>query len=160
LRFAATWPDPTKLQLGPLPKSQGGEGATVFWTTGACLFKYGQNKEKAAEYMKALTYNDRIWKDSIGGSPTGHPGQMPPYKSIYDKWAKDQPDFVKSQAWVPLVRAQFDVAKAIPNHSFGLQQFVIGQPIWEKFLKGEETDPKKAMQAVKDAVEAEIKKTS
>ena len=27
---------------------------------------------------------------------------------------------------------------------FGLQQFVIGKPIWETYLKGEEPDPKMA----------------
>ena len=160
LRFAANWPDPKALRLGALPKAKGGAGSTIFWTTGACLFKYGKNKEKAAEYMKALTYNDKIWKDSIGGSPSGHPGQLPPFKSIYDKWAKDQPDWLKAETWVPLVRGQLDVAKAIPNHAFGLQQFVIGQPFWEKYLKGEEKDPKVAMQAAKDAVAAEIKKVS
>ena len=157
LRFAATWPDPSKLQLGPLPKAKGGEGATVFWTTGACLFKYGQNKEKAAEYMKSLTFNDGIWKDSISGSATSHPGQIPPYQSYYDKWNKDKPTWW--QDWVPLVLDQLKVAKAIPN-KFGLQQFVIGQPYWEKYLKGEEADPKKAMQAAWDAVQAEAKKSA
>lgn len=159
LRMAAKWPDPSTLRLGALPKQKGGEGGTVFWNTGALLFKYGQNKEKAAEYMKALTYNDRIWKDSIGGSPTGHPGQLPPYKSIYAKWGTNPPDWLKAQTWVPLVGAQFDAAKAIPNHSFGLKQFQIGQPYWQKYLTGEEKDPKVAMQAAKDAVQAEIKKT-
>ena len=156
LRFAATWPDPSKLQLGPLPKTQGGEGATVFWTTGACLFKYGQNKDKAAEYMKALTYNEGIWKDSIAGSPTSHPGQIPSYQSMYDKWSKEKPSWM--QDWVPLVLDQLKVAKAIPNQKFGLTQFNIGQPHWEKYLKGEESDPKKAMQAAYDAVQAEAKK--
>jgi hypothetical protein len=158
LRFAATWPDPTKLQLGPLPKATGGEGATVFWTTGACLFKYGQNKDKAAEYMKALTFNEGIWKDSISGSPTSHPGQIPPYQSFYDKWAKAKPAWW--QEWVPLVLDQLKVAKAIPNQKFGLTQFQIGQPFWEKYLKGEEADPKKAMQATWDAVQAEVKKSA
>jgi multiple sugar transport system substrate-binding protein len=158
LRFAATWPDPSKLSLGPLPKSAGGEGATVFWTTGACLFKYGQNKEKAAEYMKALTFNDNIWKDSIAGSPTAHPGQIPPYQSFYDRWNKDKPTWW--QDWVPLILDQLKVAKAIPNQKFGLTQFQIGQPFWEKYLKGEEADPKKAMQATWDAVQAEAKKSA
>ena len=158
LRFAATWPDPSKLQLGPLPKAKGGEGATVFWTTGACLFKYGQNKEKAAEYMKSLTFNDGIWKDSISGSATSHPGQIPPYQSYYDKWNKDKPTWW--QDWVPLVLDQLKVAKAIPNQKFGLSQFQIGQPMWEKYLKGEEADPKKAMQAAWDAVQAEAKKSA
>jgi multiple sugar transport system substrate-binding protein len=158
LRFAATWPDPSQLQLGPLPKAAGGEGATVFWTTGACLFKYGQNKDKAADYMKSLTFNEGIWKDSIAGSPTSHPGQIPPYQSFYDRWSKAKPSWW--QDWVPLVLDQLKVAKAIPNQKFGLTQFQIGQPMWEKYLKGEESDPKKAMQAAWDAVQAEAKKSA
>src|SRR5947209_8708233 len=148
LRFASTWADPSQLQLGPLPKPQGGEGATVFWTTGACLFKYGQNKDQAAAYMQSLTYNQGIWKDSIAGSPTSHPGQLPSAQSIYANWAGTTPDWM--QSWVPLVFDQLKVARAIPNQKFGLTQFNIGQPYWEKYLKGEESDPKVAMQAAFD----------
>jgi multiple sugar transport system substrate-binding protein len=158
LRFAANWEDPKALRMGGLPT--GGEGATVFWTTGACLFKAGQNKEKAAEYMKALTYEQQIWKDSIAGSESGQPGQLPPYKSIYAAWEQDKPDWLQAQPWVELVRGQLDVAKAIPNHAFGLSQFQIGKPLWEEYLKGEVDDPKVAMQNAKDAVVAEIKKTA
>ncbi len=160
LRFAERWKDVKQFRMGALPKAKGGEGATVFWTTGACLFKWGQNKDKAAEYMKALTYSDRIWKDSISGSPSGHPGQLPPFKSIYAKWQASPPDWLAAQTWVPLVRGQLDVAKAIPNNAYGLNQFVIGQPFWEKYLKGEEKDPKVAAQAAKDAVIADIKKNA
>jgi len=161
LRFASTWPDPSALRMGALPTAVGGAGSTVFWTTGACLFKYGQNKERAAEYMAALTRNTpRIWQDSIAGSPTAHPGQLPPFASIYADWEANPPDWLQAQPWVQLVRAQLDVAKAIPNHAFGLQQFVIGQPLWEKYLTGEESDPVVALQAAKDAVVAEIQKTS
>jgi ABC-type glycerol-3-phosphate transport system substrate-binding protein len=159
LRFAALGNFASALRIGALPKQKGGEGSTVFWTTGACLFKYGQNKQKAAEYMKALTYNDRIWKDSIAGSSSGHPGQLPPFKSINAKLNANPADWYKAETWVPLVRGQLDVAKAIPNHAFGLQQFVIGRPLWEKYLKGEEKDPKVALQAAKDAVAAEVKKS-
>jgi multiple sugar transport system substrate-binding protein len=62
------------------------------------------------------------------------------------------PDFVS------LVRSQLDKANAIDNHLFGLQQFVIGKPIWEAYLKGDEPDPKVAMQKVVAAVQAEMKK--
>jgi ABC-type glycerol-3-phosphate transport system substrate-binding protein len=158
LRFASTWPDPTALRMGALPT--GGGDATVFWTTGACLFKYGQNKERAAEYMQALTYNSQIWQDSIAGSETAHPGQLPPFASIYAGWEEETPDWLAEQTWVPLVRGQLDAAKAIPNHSFGLQQFIIGQPLWETYLTGAEPDPVVALQAAKDAVVAEIQKTS
>ena len=57
-----------------------------------------------------------------------------------------------------LVRGQLERAKAIDNNLFGLQQFVIGKPIWETYLKGEEPDPKVAMTKVMEAVQAEIKK--
>ena len=156
LRMAQNWDDQKLLHLGPLPKFANGEGSTVFWTTGSALFKHGKNKEKAAEYIKALTYDAQIWKDSIAGTETSHPGQLPPYKSIYADWEANKPDWMLD--FVPLVRAQLDKAKAITNHIFGLQQFVIGKPIWETFLKGEEADPKVAMQKVVDAVQAEMKK--
>src|SRR5215470_15103458 len=111
LRMAASWDDPKQLHLGPLPKFTNGEGSTVFWTTGCALFKYGQNKEKAAEYIKALTYDNQIWKDSIVGTRSGHPGQLPPYKSIYAGWDASKPDWMPP--FVGLVRGQLDQAKAI-----------------------------------------------
>jgi multiple sugar transport system substrate-binding protein len=156
LRMAANWDDPKALHLGPLPKFAKGEGSTVFWTTGCALFKYGQNKEKAAEYIKALTYDKQIWKDSIVGTKSGHPGQLPPYKSFYADWEANKPEWMP--AFVGLVRAQLDRAKAINNHLFGLQQFVIGKPIWETYLTGQEANPKVAMQKVAEAVQAEMKK--
>ncbi len=156
LRMAANWEDPKLLHMGPLPKFANGEGSTVFWTTGCALFKHGKNKEKVAEYIKALTYDKQIWKDSIAGTPSGHPGQLPPYKSVYAEWASNKPDWMPD--FVALVRGQLDKAKAINNHLFGLQQFVIGKPIWESYLKGEEADPKVAMQKVVAAVQAEMKR--
>src|ERR1700761_4890648 len=78
LRMAASWDDPKQLHLGPLPKFKNGEGSTVFWTSGCALLKHGQNKEKAAEYITALTYDPQIWKDSIVGTNSGHPGHLPP----------------------------------------------------------------------------------
>ena len=154
LRMAQYWDDPKALHLGPLPKFANGEGSTVFWTTGSALFKHGQNKEQAAEYIQALTYDMQIWKDSIAGTETGHPGQLPPYSSIYADWDASKPDWLPD--FVGLVRGQLDQAKAITNHLFGLQQFIIGQPVWETYLKGEESDPKVALQNVVDAVQAEM----
>lgn len=152
LRFAQRWTNPDALRISALPKAKGGAGSTVFWTTGAALFKYGKNKEKAAEYMKALTYSPQIWKDSIGGTAASHPGQLPPYTSIYSEWKANPPDFLTANPWVQVVFGQLPIAKAIPNNPFGWNQFVIGQPIWETYLKGEEKDPKVAMAATKKAV--------
>ena len=154
LRMAQYWDDPTQLHMGPLPKFVGGEGSTVFWTTGCALFKHGQNKDKAAEYIRSLTYDARIWKDSIAGTETGHPGQLPPYASIYADWAGNRPDWMPD--FVGLVRGQLDQAKAITNHLFGLSQFQIGQPVWETYLTGKEPDPRVAMANVVEAVRAEM----
>jgi ABC-type glycerol-3-phosphate transport system substrate-binding protein len=156
LRMAQYWDDPNQLAMAPLPKFTNGEGSTVFWTTGSALFKHGENKEKVAEYVRALTYDPQIWRDSIAGTPTAHPGQLPPYKSVYAEWDAAPPDWMP--AYVALVRGQLDRAKAINNHLFGLQQFVIGQPLWESYLKGEEADPKVALQNVGDAVRAEMER--
>jgi multiple sugar transport system substrate-binding protein len=154
LRMAANWSDPSLLQMGGLPKFSNGEGATVFWTTGACLFKHGKNKEKAAEYVRTLTYDQQIWQDSIAGSPTAHPGQLPPYTSIYADWDANQPEWMPD--FVGLIRDQLPIARAINNHLFGLSQFQIAKAQWERYLTGEESDPMVAMQAAKDSVQAEI----
>jgi multiple sugar transport system substrate-binding protein len=156
-RFAENWRDPSLLKLGALPKFEGGEGSTVFWTTGAALFKYGQNKEAAAAYMTELTYDMQLWQNSIEGTETGRPMQLPPYSSIYAEWDANPPEWLPPG--VSLIRGQLDVAKAIPNHLFGLQQFIIGRPEWEKYLMGEESDPMVALQAAWDAVTAEIERT-
>jgi multiple sugar transport system substrate-binding protein len=154
LRMAANWPDPSKLQLAALPGFAGGEGSTVFWTTGATLFKHGKNKEAAAEYIRTLTYDMEVWRGSIEGTETAHPGQLPPYQSIYAEWDANPPEWLPE--FVGLVRGQLDVAKAIENHLFGLTQFIIGKPHWETYLRGEVTDPLIALQAAKDAVQAEL----
>jgi ABC-type glycerol-3-phosphate transport system substrate-binding protein len=154
LRMAQYWDEPTELHMGALPKFANGEGSTVFWTTGCALFKHGKNKEKAAEYIKSLTYDRQIWQDSVAGTATGHPGQLPPYQSIYAEWEANPPEWMLP--FVGLVRSQLDQARAIDNHLFGLSQFQIGKPLWEKYLTGEISDPKVAMQNVVDAVKAEM----
>jgi multiple sugar transport system substrate-binding protein len=157
IRFAATWPDPSKLRMAGLPKQPGGAGATVFWTTGSALFKYGQNKEQAADYLRFLTYNQTLWQRSLGTALKGnHAGQLAPYSSLWNRWSKNPPTWLPE--WGPLVFNQLKVSRAIRTNKFGLQQFVIGQPYWEKYLKGDEKNPKKALLAAKNAVYAAYKK--
>ena len=156
LRFAQYWDEPGALKMAGLPKFAGGEGSTVFWTTGCALFKHGKNKEQVAEYIRALTYDRQIWQDSIAGTETAHPGQLPPYKSIYAEWEANPPEWMLP--FVGLVRGQLERAKAITNHLIGLHQFIIGQSTWETYLKGEEPDPRVALQNTKDAVRAELER--
>jgi multiple sugar transport system substrate-binding protein len=155
IRFAGTWPDPKRLRIAGLPKQRRGEGATVFWNTGAALFKYGQNKAAAADYMRFLTYDQRIWQRSFG-APRNAAGQLAPYSSLWRRWSARRPSWMPS--WGPVVFNQLKVSRAIRTHKFGLQQFVIGQPHWERYLKGDERNARRALQRAKDAVRKEVKK--
>jgi multiple sugar transport system substrate-binding protein len=156
-RFAGTWPDPSKLRIAGLPKQPGGKGATVFWNTGAALFKHGENKRQAAAYMRYLTYDQRIWRQSQGKDVRGAPGQVAPYSSLWARWNKSRPPWMAD--WAFTVVNQLKVSQAIRTHKFGLQQFVIGQPGWERYLKGEERDPRRALRRARDLVLAEVRKS-
>jgi multiple sugar transport system substrate-binding protein len=155
-RFAGTWPDPKALHIAGLPKASGG-GGTVFWNTGAALFKYGENKQQAAEYMKFLTYDTRIWQHALGKDVRGASGQLSPYQSHWRKWVKSPPPWMAD--WAFTVRKELATSKAIKTHKFGLTQFVIGKPAWEAYLKGDEKNPKKALAKAKALVAAEVKKS-
>lgn len=151
------WEDPTEVALAPLPKFSGGEGSTVFWSTGCALLKHGQNKEEAAEYIRSLTYDGPFWKDSIAGNETSWPGQLPPYSSIYSDWEANRPDWLPD--FIGPVREQFNQARAIENHLFGLQQFFIAQPFCETYLKGVEPNPRVALHNASVAVQSEIQRS-
>ena len=155
-RFAGTWPDPSVLHIAGLPKQPGGAGGTVFWNTGAALFRYGQNKKQAADYMRFLTYDKRIWMHALGKDVRGASGQLSPYKSDWAKWQKSPPTWMAD--WAFTVRKELATSKAIRTHKFGLTQFVLGKPAWEAYLKGDEKDPKKALAKARDLVLAEVKK--
>ncbi len=155
-RFAGTWPDPSKLHIAGLPKKPGGAGGTVFWNTGAALFKYGQNKPLAADYMRFLTYDVRIWQHALGKNVRGASGQLSPYKSHWAKWEKSPPSWMAQ--WAFTVKKELATSKAIRTHKFGLTQFVIGKPAWEAYLKGDEKNAKKALAKAKALVLAEVKK--
>ena len=155
-RFAGTWPDPKVLHIAGLPKARSG-GGTVFWNTGAALFKYGENKQAAADYMKFLTYDTRIWKHALGKDVRGASGQLSPYQSHWRKWVKSPPPWMAD--WAFTVRKELATSKAIRTHKFGLTQFVIGKPAWEAYLKGDEKNAKKALAKAKALVLAEVKKS-
>ena len=96
------WDDPKQLQLGPLPKFANGEGSTVFWTTGSCAVQVRQEQGEGGRVHQGA---DLRPADLEGlRSPareTAHPGQLPPYKSIYAEWDAEQArlDAASSSAW-------------------------------------------------------------
>jgi len=157
LRFANSWEDPSKVGLAGLPKAPNGEGATVFWNTGAVLMKYGQNKEKAIDFLLFMLKNEELWRESIVGKDI-RSGHLPSLQSIWDGWKANPPEWLKGVDYPFLILEQLKISKAIKNTKFGIQQFFVGQPYWEKYLKGEVSDPRVALKETMDAVQAEIKK--
>jgi ABC-type glycerol-3-phosphate transport system substrate-binding protein len=163
LRFASQWPDPSKLRVAALPTAVGGEGGTVFWDSGIVLLKYGQNKEKAADFVFKLSQNQDVWRNSIAGNPdegTIPVGQLPTLQSTYSDWEATPPDFVAANQWIYSVYGALPKAKAIAPTVLSVTQFDVARPQWIKYLSGETADAKTALQAAQDAVAAEYTKVT
>ena len=140
LRMAQYWDDPKLLHLAPLPKFANGEGSTVFWTTGCALFKYGKNKEKAAEYYQGadLQHADLEGLDRRHARRRIPASCRPTSRSMRSGMPTSPTGCRRSSS---LVRGQLDKAKAIKNHVFGLQQFVIGKPYLGDLPQGRGSRP-------------------
>ena len=161
LRNAAQWPDPSKLQIAKLPAPEGGAGGTVFWDTGAVLFTYGRNKEKAVEFFTALSKDERIWENSVVGNPDEGifpAGQVPVLQSLWAQWETNPPDWLAANPWAREVYDSLASAAAIAPSILAIRQFDIARPEWHKYLSGEVADARTAMTAAMDAVRAEFKR--
>jgi len=161
LRNAAQWPDPSKLMLGKLPAPEGGVGGTVFWDTGVVLFKFGKNKEKAVEFINALSHDERIWKNSVVGNPDEGlfpAGQLPVLQSLWTNWEESPPDWLAANPWAVDIYDSLANASAIAPSILAIKQFDTARPEWHKYLSGETPDAKTAMTAAMDAVRAEFKR--
>jgi hypothetical protein len=154
LHAASGWPDPSKLRLSALPLEKVGAGGTVFWDTGAVLFKYGKNKPQAAKYLKTLTYDQRIWEDSVVGKPPKEiaAGQLPIYQSLWDAYKEDPPEWLEENTWPFTIRDGLDQARAIAPTKLGVTQFDVAMPFYVDYLKGNEKDAKTALTKAMDAV--------
>jgi multiple sugar transport system substrate-binding protein len=148
VRFAATWPDPGRLALGPLPKGSR-NGRTVFWTTGAALLRYGRQKRTASRYVRALTYDEVVWRNSLSGRGAGH---LPVYRSLWKQWEQPTVDWL--DRWASRIYAELNRAIPIRPHRLGTRQFTIAQPHWETYLRGDQPNPKMALRAAMKAVRA------
>jgi hypothetical protein len=161
LGHSFTWPDPSQLRLARLPKTPDGVGGTVFWNTGAVLFKYGNNKPKMVEYIQAVQNDDAFWRNSVIGDPeagTSSVGQLPVTQSVWESWEASPPDYVTANPWVFEVRDALAEASAIAPSLLSISQFDVARPIWHKYLTGETADAATAGQEAFDAVLAEYKK--
>ena len=161
MRFAATWPDPSKLQMAALPVQEGGAGGTVFWDTGAALFKHGLNKQQAADYMTALTSDPRIWQESIDGDEAnGVPpvGQIPVLNSLWEEYTANPPEWLTANPWATTVWNALPQASAIAPSKLAITQFNVAAPFYTAYLSGDEADAKTALTKAYDAVQAEFNK--
>jgi ABC-type glycerol-3-phosphate transport system substrate-binding protein len=161
MRFAATWPDPSKLQMAALPAQEGGSGGTVFWDTGAALFTHGLNKQAAADYMTALTTDQRIWQESIDGDEAnGVPpvGQIPVLNSVWEEYTTNPPDWLAANPWATTVWNSLPQASAIAPSKLAITQFNVAAPFYSAYLSGDEADAKTALTKAYDAVQAEFAK--
>jgi len=159
-QFSANWPDPSKIGLGALPKTPDGVGGTVFWDTGAVLFTYGANKDKAVEYLQAIAKDEQMWRESVTGNPdegTVPVGQLPVLKSLWAEWETSPPDFIANNPWTKSVFNSLGNASAIAPNELAVLQFDTARVEWIKYLSGEEPDAKTAGQKAQDAAYAVYK---
>jgi ABC-type glycerol-3-phosphate transport system substrate-binding protein len=159
MRFAATWPDPTKLQLSALPVQEGGAGGTVFWDTGAVLFTHGLNKQQAADYMNALTTDSRIWEESVAGdleNGVTPVGQLPVLNSLWEEYAATPPDWLTANPWATSIWESLPNASAIHPSKLSITQFNVAAPFYKRYLSGETADARQALTEAQDAVMAEF----
>jgi ABC-type glycerol-3-phosphate transport system substrate-binding protein len=134
VRMAALWPDPGRLSLARLPRHPGGEGATVFWSTGMALLRFGRNKRAAAAYASTLANADEVWKQSLAGGRQAA-GHVPVHASLWQRWHRDGATWVP--AWAAETYRQLRVAQPIRPHKMGAAQFTIAQPYVNRYLNGE-----------------------
>lgn len=154
LRFASTWEDPGALRFGALPAPEGGAGGTVFWTTGAVLLKYGENKEQAAQFMHELNQDNAIWQNSITGNMPASPavGQLPVYQSLWDEYEANRPEWITD--WAFAIKDGLGSAQAITPTILSIQQFDLAAPFYTAYLRGETDDARAALTEAMDTVQA------
>jgi ABC-type glycerol-3-phosphate transport system substrate-binding protein len=159
MRFAATWPDPSQLHLAALPVQEGGAGGTVFWDTGSVLFTHGKNKQQAADYLQALSSDDRIWEESVVGDPENAvpaAGQLPVLKSLWAEYEASPPEWLSANPWATSIWESLPNASAIFPSKLSITQFNVAAPFYSKYLSGETADARQALTEAQDAVMAEF----
>lgn len=162
LRFAGTWPDPSVLGMSALPVQEGGAGGTVFWDTGAVLFKHGFNKEAAADYMHAISTDMRIWEGSVSGNPdegVTPVGQLPVTSEVWDELDASPPEWLTAAPWATSIWENLPNASAIAPTKLSVTQFNVAAPFYTAYLAGETSDARQALTDAQDAVRAEFEAT-
>jgi len=152
IRFSTSWHHPDRLELGRLPGAGAGGGVGVYWTTGICLFRHGDDRRRAARYANELTHDQRVWQASLGLRAAA--GQLLPYASVWDQLRATRPDWLAR--WAIPVLDQLAHARPIRPHRLGASQLEVARPHWERYLQGEEREPRRALAGAMSAVEKRL----
>jgi ABC-type glycerol-3-phosphate transport system substrate-binding protein len=142
LRGANTWPDPARLAMSSVPGLQDEEGGVTVWSVGLALPRHGASRRAAAEYAETLTYDRRIWRDSI---ETGRQsvGQIAGYRSLWAEWSAEEPPWVPE--WASSTFRELRRAVTIKPHRLGARQFTLAQPHLNRYLAGEEKSARRTL---------------
>ena len=156
-RFAGTWPDPIRA-----PHRRAAEAAGRRRRHGVLEYRCDavqvRPEQAVGRRLHELPHATTCASGSTrsGRTCAARPASSRPTSRMWAKWEKSPPPWMAD--WAFTVRNQLATSKAIRTNTFGLQQFVIGKPAWEEYLKGDEKDPKKALAKARDLVLAEVKK--
>ena len=82
-------------------------------------------------------------------------GQLPVYQSVWEEYKSAPPECIADNPWAAAIWDGLGNAKAIAPTILAITQFDLARPEWHKYLTGEESDPKVAMQKAQDAALAE-----
>ena len=157
LRLATYWDDPKLLHLGPLPKFANGEGSTVFWTTGCRALQARQEQGEGGRIYQGadLRPADLEGLDRRHGErPSGPAAALQVHLCGMGRQQAGLDARVRRAGPRPARQGQGHHQPRLRPAAVRHRQAASGRPI----LKGEEADPKAAMQKVMDAVQAEMKR--
>ena len=126
--------------------------------TGAVLFKYGENKEQAAQYhgqADPTTSGSGRTRSTAICRRQPAVGQLPVYASVWDEYEANRPEWMTD--WAFAIKDGLGAAQAIAPTILAIQQFDIAAPFYLAYLPGEESDAKTALTKAMDAVQAAVR---
>ena len=115
----------------------------MFWTTGCALVQARQEQGEGGRVHQGADLRHADLEGLDRRQRDGHPGQLPPYKSIYADWDANKPD------WMPAVRRAWCAASSTrprrsPTTSSACSSSSSASPLLGDLPQGRGSDPKAA----------------
>ncbi len=161
MRFAATWPDPTKLRWRPCRCRKAARAARSSGIPARCCSRTARTSNRRRTTMTALTTDQRIWQESVAGNPEK---ASRPWASCRSATRSGKstgpapPEWLTGQS-VGQRRSGISLpnASAIAPTQARHHPVQRGRPFYSAYLSGERTDAKTALTEAYDAVKAEVR---